>query len=434
MKHKSKLIKIRYPAILAACIIVFIPAAVNAQLQFDREAPPLEELLSEALENNPALESFRYRDQAIEQRIEQARAWAPPVLQYQYNPMAMGTFDADGSIDGVGYTNSSIINLSQTLPFPGKISSRMDIERARYRMSSQETAGEEIELAAVLKEYYYDLWLFQKKIEVNRELTQLLEDVIRSAERLLELDRIGLEAVLSAQTELARFRTEERILQNEYNKILAPFNQLLYREPDTPLGYIAGLPGETIPADLSTLEQQMINQRPDLQAMRYGIEMNEAEISSARRDYYPDITVGLMYMDMPVMSDRFGAMVSVQIPIAPWSSNRVSSRVREVQRQRQSREKSLENMTTMAQSGLRQSILDLETQLDVIQLYREEVIPKAEETAESVLGAFQAGRTGYLMVIDSFRRLEEFKTEYYNAQAEFHKATAEFERQIGILK
>ncbi len=415
--------------------IVGSPTIINAQQHFDREAPPLQDLLQEALENNLGLESSRYHEEATEQRIEQVQAWMPPVLKYQYNPMATGSFDAStGSFDGVAYTNTNFISFSQTIPFPGKIRSQVDIEEARYRKVSEERAFEELELAANVKETYYELWFTQKKTEVNAELQSLLEDFIHSATRMYEVDRIGFETVLSAETELAKLRTEERTLVNEYNKGLVRFNQLLDRKPDTPLGEISKLPPESIPADAADLEQQMLNQRPDLQAMRHAIEMNKAEIRSARTDYFPDIMVDLMYMDMPgMMTDRFGAGVSIQIPLAPWSSNKVTHRVTEVRRQRQSSEKSLEDMTTTAQANIRQAMLDLETQLDVIRLYREEVIPKAEQTAESALAAFESGEAGYLVVLDSFRSLEAFRREFYTAQADFHKSVAELERQAGIV-
>jgi outer membrane protein, heavy metal efflux system len=216
--------------------------------------------------------------------------------------------------------------------------------------------------------------------------------------------------------------------------MLVMFNQLLYREPDTPLGEIVSLPPEVLPADFEELERRMITRRPDIQAMRYGIEMNTAEIRSARREYYPDIMVDLMYMQMPgTTEDRFGVMVSLQIPLAPWSSNMVTRRVSEAQYRRLSREKALENMITMARAEIRQVLLDLETQLDVIRLYRDDVLSQAEQTAESVLGAFQAGKTEYLMVLDSYRMLEMFRMEYYMAVTEFHKSKTELEKQAGII-
>ena len=166
-------------------------------------------------------------------------------------------------------------------------------------MTSEERAGYELELAANVKVVYYELWFIQQKIEVNKELQSLVENFIRSAERLYEVDRIGLEAILSAQTELAKLATEERTLLNEYNKTLAMFNQLLYRELETLLGKITELPPESIPADIIGLERKMLDQHPDLQGIRYGIEMNEAEIKKhpfqqelLQRTFHPDGSVG----------------------------------------------------------------------------------------------------------------------------------------------
>lgn len=401
---------------------------LNAQFSGINEAPPLESLIREALDRNPAIESSRYRERAAEDRIGQMRSWMPPSLKYQYNRQPLGTM---GQVD---FMTMHTYSLSQMIPFPGKISARVDMERANYEMSSYERTDDELQLAAKVKDTYYELWMMQKKLEVNRDLRELLENFVASAERMYEVDMTGLEAVLSAQTNLAKLRTEERTIKNDYNKMLAMLNQLLDRDPDEPLGIILALPPEDIPYEPEDLERRMLENRPDLRAMRSGIEMNRAEIRSARREYYPDIMVDVMYMQMPGgMEDQFGAMVSIQLPLAPWSSNMVTKRVSEAQSERRSREKALENMVSMARSEIRQAILDLETQRDVIRLYREDVIPQAEQTAESALGAFIAGKSEYLMVLDSFRMLEMFRMEYYMAQAEFHKSVAELERQAGIV-
>ena len=412
-------------------IFAFIFGVQPLETQVPRvlqEAPTLESLIREALENNPGLESSRYREQASEQRIDQMRAWMPPTLKYQYNRQPIGTMDQ------LNFMNMHVYSLSQMIPFPGKISARVDMERANYEMSAYERGDDEVQLAAKVKETYFDLWMMQKKLEVNRDLQNLLENFVASAERMYEVDMTGLEAVLSAQTNLARLRTEEHILKNDYNKMLVMFNQLLDREPDTELGEIISLPPVEIPVNIGELERRMLEERPDIRAMQSEIDMNSAEIRSARREYYPDVMVDLMYMQMPAgMEDQFGAMISVQIPLAPWSSNMVTKRVSEVQRERQSREKALENMRSMARSKIRQAVFELETQLDVIRLYRDEVIPQAEQTTESALGAFQVGRSEYLMVLDSYRMLEMFRMEYYMAQAEFNKSVAELERQAGIV-
>jgi len=409
-------------------IITFSIQTGEAQGPAVQEAPPLESLVREALENNPGLESSRYREEATKQRIDQMRSWKPPNLKYQFNRQPLGIM---GQID---FMSMHTYSLSQMIPFPGKISARVDMERANYEMSSFDRSDDEVQLAAKLKETYYELWMMERKLEVNRDLQELLENVVASAERMYEVGMAGLEAVLSAQTNVSKLRTEEQTLKNDYNKMLAMLNQLLDREPHTALGTIITLPAEDIPYDAAELERRMLDRRPDIQAMRSGIDMNQAEIRSARREYYPDIMVDVMYMQMPGgMQDQVGAMVSLQIPLAPWSSNMVTKRVSEAQSERRSREKALENMTSMARSEIRQAMLDIKTQRDVIHLYREEVIPQAEQTAESALGSFQAGKTEYLMVLDSFRMLEMFRMEYYMAQAEFHKSVAELERQAGII-
>lgn len=410
--------------ILIAAFMLNMP--VNAQ-QGD-SVIVLSELIREALQNNPGLESSRYREEAAAERISQMRAWMPPTLSYRYNRQPLGTMDQ------VNFMDMNIFSLSQMIPFPGKIAARVDMEAANYDMTANERGDHEVQLAAKVKTTYYELWMIQKKLEVNQELQALLEDFVASAERQFEVGMGGFEAVLSAQTNLSKLRTEERTIKNDFNKMLVMLNQLLNRPPDTPLQGTLALPPEALPADLEQIEKRMLQRRPDLRAMQSAIEMNRAEIRAARRDYFPDLMVEAMYMQMPAtMEDQFGAMVSLQIPLAPWSSNRVTRRVSESQQKIQSRRKALEDMTTMARAELRQAMLDLQTQLEVIRLYREEVIPKAEQTAESTLGAFEAGKTEYLMVLDSYRMLEMFRMEYYMAQAEFHKATAELERQAGIV-
>ena len=67
----------------------------------------------------------------------------------------------------------------------------------------------------------------------------------------------------------------------------------------------------------------------------------------------------------------------------------------------------------------------------MLALYRDTILPQAEQALQVTLANYQTRQTDFLMLLDSYRMLQMSKMEYYEAQAKFEMSLAELERAVG---
>ena len=68
--------------------------------------------------------------------------------------------------------------------------------------------------------------------------------------------------------------------------------------PDATLQTLPEFPGEAIPQEIDRLWQLAIASRPELQGRLAAIARDQKAVELARKRYYPNVTVGVVYQDM----------------------------------------------------------------------------------------------------------------------------------------
>ena len=68
--------------------------------------------------------------------------------------------------------------------------------------------------------------------------------------------------------------------------------------PDTELQTLPELPGTSVPKELDGLSSVALATRPELQGRLAAIAHDEKAVELARKRFYPNVTLGFIYMDM----------------------------------------------------------------------------------------------------------------------------------------
>src|SRR3989304_897347 len=215
-------------------------------------------------------------------------------------------------------------------PFPGKLSSMGKAAEANANMFDQGFRALERKILRELKTAYFELYLVQRKIQINAENQDLMRRFVDIANKQYEVGMGKQPDILRAQTELSTLINAGLNLQKEKRSAEAMINTILSRPANDPLGYVPDIEA-TIP--LWTFEQLRplaLEARPELKSMNFNIEMNKAEHALSKREYFPDFMARVMYKDMAMTSNDFwSVMVGVSIPLSPWSSGKYTSKVLE---------------------------------------------------------------------------------------------------------
>ncbi|RJP70275.1 MAG: TolC family protein [Ignavibacteriales bacterium] len=407
-------------------------------------AQSIDSLVNEAVRNNPQLKSLQYKITAAERRSESVNTMPPPSFSVEFSQVPINTLNV------LNKSVSNNFSLSQMFPIGGKLNAMSEVERQNMKVEGNNYESYKTNLIAQLKMSYYNLWLLDRKIEIQQKQIELLNNLIRSVESVYITNRINQADLLTLQSEIASGETQILTLQNQKSTEIYKLNKLLGRELNSKDIYAEKeIASDSLIIPQSKLEEILTEENPSLKKMNSMIDMNKAMIDANNRELIPDLMVQGMLMRMPrgmlltsktdpMMIDgkgetelMYGIMASINLPFAPWSANKFKAKEEELYAGISSFEYEKEDMRRDMISKLNESILKYKTALDLIKLYNEKVIPLNEKAIEAQTSAFQNNRTSVTTIIDSYRMLLMQQMNYYMARADSRMAIAEIEMMIG---
>lgn len=388
----------------------------------------IDDLIQEALQNNPQLQSAGLQAEAAKTQIRQAKAWDAPQVGVEFFQTPIRSFPNPVK-DGM----ETDYFIQQMVPFPGKISAMSKSAKFNAAMSRQGAMALQKKIIRELKSAYYELYLVQRKIKINAENQDLLRKFTEIARQQYEVGMGGQADILRAQTELSILINEGINLQQEKKSVEAMINALLSRPIDQPLGYVPDPGADFLPIAFEQLKPLALENRPELQAMRSNIDMNRAELALAKREYYPDLMLRLMYKDMAMTSNDFwAAMAGVNIPLAFWSGGKYRGKEQEQKINLRKADQDYLTMENMALFEVQDALVRVQTHRNLVQLYQYTVIPQAEQTLQSTTAAYQTGKTEFLMLIDAYRMVLMARLDYHEAVMNYMADQAALEQAVGL--
>ena len=388
----------------------------------------LDDLVAEALDNNPQLQAARHQSGAARTKVDQATSWDTPQLGVEFYQTPIQSFP-----NPLKNWMENDYFIQQMIPFPGKLSAAGSSAESNAGMVEQGYKALERKVISEVKAAYYDLYLVERKIQINAENQDRMRQFVQIAMKQYEVGTGQHHEVLRAQVELSTLMNEGVILQKEKKSAEAMLNTILSRKTDSPLGYVPDPEVSLPPWTFNQLSQLALESRPEVRAMQFAIDMNRAELQMSRREYFPDLMVKLAYKDIAgTKNDFWSAMVGVNIPLAFWSGGKYTSKVEENELNVKTSEEQLTTMRNMTGFEVQDALVRVQTNYNLVLLNKNTVIPQARQTLESTTIAYQTGTSMFLWVIDSYRTLLDAQLAYHQAVMDYMKSLAELERAVGL--
>jgi len=393
----------------------------------DERVPPatlgLSGLIQEVLARNPEIQAARQQVEAATQRVPQARSLDDPTLSVQLWNFPQ-TFN-------VTQTQNTIFGVSQTFPFPGKLTLKGEVASRSADMTEQALRAKERDLIARLKQTYYDLFFAHKAIQIHHEQIDLLKQLFEIATAKFRTGKGSQVDVLKAQVELSGLYQRLPVLEQQRDTAQAKVNTLVDRDPRFPLG----LPQEPregrFEKDLEDLYPMAVQARPELKAAELSIQRNEQSRALAERQYYPDVSVAFQRFQNFHANDGFGAVVSINMPFAFWTKPKYDARVREAGAAVAAARADLHTAENLTRFQIRDLLAKVRASWEVAVLYRTTVLPQAEQGVEAARAGYRTGRTSFLDLIDADRAWREFQLAYWRVLVDREARVAELEQVVG---
>ena len=423
-----------YINILLTILILLISGKVKAQ--------SVDSLVNEAIANNPQLKSLQYRITASEYRSESINTLPPPNLSVEFSQVP---------IDQIDIFNQSISNsvaLSQMFPLGGKPSAMAEVENINTRIEGNNFDTYKTNLIAQVKMTYFNLWLADRKIEIQKKNISLLSDLVKAIEVSYYTNKISQADILTVQSEIASNETQLLILEKQREAEVYKLNKFLGRDLNSKDVFVlTEFKVDTLALNQEQLEELLAESNPSLARMSSMIEMNKAMITASNKELIPDLMVQGMLMRMPkgmILTSQsdlhmldpkteimYSLMFSITLPFAPWSIGKINNKEEELTAGISSIELEKNDMQREMTAQLKAVLVKYKTSKELTDLYNKKVIPLYTSATESQTSAYQNGKTGITTIVDSYRMLLMQKMSYYMAKADIQMSLAEIEMMVG---
>ncbi len=381
----------------------------------------LEPLVEAVLARNPGVDRARQAWRAALAAEPQATGFADPTLSLSIAPLSV--IDPDVRI-GFG------VELMQPLPYPGKRRLRGQVAAAEAEAAQDDYAALRQRLALMTAQLYWDYVFSAQALAINAEHIDLLGEYGKTVAAYLDVGRARQDEALEVDQELAELHSDRATLEADRDLVVARLDALLHRPPQAPL---PAPPEAAVPPALDVsreaLQRAALAGRPELRAAGHRIDGAGAAIDLARRDYYPDLSVMGSYSRMwPMLAHQI--MVGISIPL-PLQRGRRGAAVDAARAHVAERRAGRDELTDQVLLDVERAFRRVGEADETVKLYREQVLPAAQDRVASIRIGLDAGRASFLEVIRAERALRAARLRYQIALADAHRRRAELDWAVG---
>lgn len=426
----SRQLKISNRKVLPFLLLLLWAPVLRAQEPVQAlQVRTLDSILSTIRSNNPMLQGYDYKIEAMNAYAEGAKSWMAPMI-------GAGTFMTPypgQQVMSDGDKGMFMLAAEQAIPNPAKLRAKESYMQSKAAIEASGQRDTYNQLRAQAKSLYYEWVVLEKKKEVLEENRQIMETMLKLARIRYPYNQGSLGSI---------YKAEGRLHEVE-NMILETGSSIVER--NIRLNALMNIPRDTryridtsardfapVLAAAAIDTTYLLQNRSDLLRMERTIESMQLGVELERMERKPEFSLRFEHM-LPyggMMSNQYTLMGMISIPIAPWSSKMYKSNIKGMQLEIQATEKQRQAVLNEAQgmiSGMTWDIRTLGQQLDN---YSGKIIPALRKNYETTLLAYEQNQEELPMVIDAWEALNMAQMEDLDKLEEYYLMVVEYEKQV----
>jgi outer membrane protein TolC len=361
-------------------------------------------------------------------------AWRSTAARY---PQAVALDDpqfmslmAPGSFGDPNFQSSFMVGASQRLPWPGKRGLRGQAARADTAAAYMDAGELAVRLEATARGSFVEYYRARRQLELVDDNLQQLRQLRGLAQSKYEARSATQQDMLQADVDLAELARRRIELAQAERIAIAKINTLSHRLPDMPLPPPPKSIEQPLPLpEAQFLWQTAIAQRPDLAAAGARVRAEQVAVQIARKEYMPDFDVGGRYDQFWDRVNQRGQVgVNMNVPLY---QQRRDAAVQEacfrLSQRRAEYDQAVDDIRNEVQATYEQT----EASRQVVDLYKRQVVPAAQQNVEAARAGYEANNLGFLSLVEAQRQLIDAQMKQVEALADYHRRMAELQQAIG---
>ena len=394
----------------------------------------LDEAVAMAVADNPNLAQMQARYEARTAIPSQVGTLPDPILSFNALNLPTDTFNT-----GQEAMTQMQVGISQRFPYPGKLALHEQESSFEAEAALNNVDETRLRLIRDVRSSWWTLHYLDQALEILARNQQLLRQFVEIVRTKYEVGSGLQQDVLLAQLELSKLLDQKIQLTGIRRGEAAQLKKLINRPT---LGQITvpAATNQALPdlAEEATLFARADQSRPRLAEIRNKVRAAEARLGLAKKDYYPDFTVGALYGfrrgDNPPdvggsRADFLSVRFSVNLPLYPARkrASAVDQRTSEVLVERYA----LQNEINAAYAEISQASADYTQAREAYALFGTGIIPQARQTVQSMLAGYQVNEVDFLNLVRSQITLFSYETQYWRSLSVANQALARLYAAVG---
>ncbi|MCR4296756.1 MAG: TolC family protein [Elusimicrobia bacterium] len=408
-------------AVLSMLSALSAPSRAQAPVAVSSASMSLASVLDAARRSNPEIRvALKRWDAARKRTASQATPDKPRLgLERMYAPA--GQTPLKGAPE-------TVVSLTQEFPFPTTLYLRGSRASKAAEVSEQVYRAKVREVLAKAQTAYAMLYLSFKSRKLLDENIELMRRFAKVAESKYAAGAVGGSDAMKAQVELTKMLNMGVAVDQEKELASAMLNAAMGRSAWESLGTPRDLEPGRLEKAREELEAAAFARRPELRGAALAAELSRTSLALARSEFLPDVMVGYRRRTDPMRGRTSDAMLGLSLPLWFWKP---AAMVAEAAAEKEMAEAELETARLTTAAELRTALVRVRTAQRLAESYKTSLLPQAESALSVAESSYQAGKAGFLDLLDAQRSLLNFKLEYYEFLADYERRVAELERVVG---
>ena len=383
----------------------------------------LKDYTSYAEAHNAGLKNSYQQWLAATEEAMQAKSLPEPQFTY-------GTYAQETDV----YERQMVI-ITQMFPWFGKISARAETAVRNAEAAKQKYQAVRLLLIKEVKSDFYEYAYIARAITIARENLELMthfEGIAMPKRLTADTDQPD---VIRARAETAKLEETSKGLERLCEPTVSRLKASLNLPVEVNLPWPEQEDFEPAAIDYELLVNLLSQKNPELAGLNFEAMAAKSKVKSAEKNFYPDIGIGLQLEQMRrpganTQDSSRDAMLFLSLNVPLWQDSYKGGQRRAVAEATNIEQHKVEAENNILAKAA-QVYYEYNDSIKRIGLYRETIIPKAEEQLRSSEAAYKEGRADFITLLDAQQTLMDYRLSYQRVLADNRQKLAELEMLAG---
>jgi outer membrane protein, heavy metal efflux system len=413
------------------------PAPAAAPPAVPASGLTMDEVVAVTLRRNRDVVAAKMDIEAAQLDKVAASVYPNPIFSYTLGNIVLGTANGQGQTPAVsaGPLSQTVhaIGVSEIVDVWNKRGARMDAADRGVELRRLQVEDVLREIVHAVRSAAADVLREQSENELAREVAGHYEETVRLSRARQKAGEISEAELKKIELEGLRYSTAVIDADMDLDIARERLASLMGLPPAEAGKLKVADPGDArAPLPLATLTQRALEQRPDLQAARKGHAFADSSLTQAKREAYPDISLGLTYThsEFTVSGDNPNSLaLTLSLPLPIFDRNQAAiGRANLAMRRADNEAARLELSVAHEVADAVRRDTRARALLDA---YEGGMLERAESSLRVAEKSYKAGAVSLLELLEAQRTYLEIKDDYLKTLNTFQQARVDVAHAVG---